>query len=169
MSDSSAGLLTEPIVDTSIADRLRAALPDDVDYVDFASARLVDERSEHLMVRQNTLEPIFNEFDTGVVISIWNDGGLGCAATADLSDAGLHRAVDTARSWAAVTAGCMVTTTPPLVRFPLTASPKHSAPGLSLATSGVQTSVTCRRAAPPEPASPGHSFPVCASCSEPCW
>jgi hypothetical protein len=39
MSDSSAGLLTEPIVDTSIADRLRAALPDYVDYVDYASRR----------------------------------------------------------------------------------------------------------------------------------
>jgi predicted Zn-dependent protease len=67
MRDSAAGLLTEPIVDTPIADRLRAALPNDVDY---ASARVVDERSEHLMVRQNTLEPIFNEFDTGVMISI---------------------------------------------------------------------------------------------------
>jgi predicted Zn-dependent protease len=110
MSDSTAGLLIEPIVDTSIANRLRAALPDDVDY---ASARVVDERSEHLMVRQNTLEPIFNEFDTGVMISIWNGGGLGYAATADLSEAGLRRAVDTACYWATVTAGSMVTATPP--------------------------------------------------------
>jgi hypothetical protein len=67
MSDSAAGLLNEPIVDTSIADRLRAVLPKDVDD---ASARAVDERSEHLMIGQNTLEPIFNEFDTGVMISI---------------------------------------------------------------------------------------------------
>ena len=65
------------------------------------------------MVRQNTLEPIFNEFDTGVMISIWNGGGLGYAATADLSDVGLRRAVDTARHWATVTAGSMVTATPP--------------------------------------------------------
>ena len=63
-------LLSAPLLDTSpIAERLTAALPTDVDY---ASARLFDERSEHLTVRQNNLEPIFNEFDTGVMISIWN-------------------------------------------------------------------------------------------------
>jgi hypothetical protein len=44
------------IESTALEDRLRAALPDDVDY---ASARLVDERSEHLSVRRNQLEPIF--------------------------------------------------------------------------------------------------------------
>jgi hypothetical protein len=31
-------------------------------------------------VRQNTLEPIFNGFDTGVMISILNGGVLGYAA-----------------------------------------------------------------------------------------
>jgi predicted Zn-dependent protease len=88
-------LLSAPLLDTSrIADQLKAALPTDVDY---ASARLLDERSEHLTVRQNNLEPIFNEFDTGVLISIWNGGGLGYAATADLSEAGLARAVERAR------------------------------------------------------------------------
>ena len=95
---------------SSIAERLRAALPTDVDY---ASARLVDERSERLTVRQNTLEPIANEFDTGVMISIWDGGGLGYAATADLSDTGLARAVETARRWATVTAGSMAVTAPP--------------------------------------------------------
>ncbi len=101
-------LLSAPLLDTSpIADRLKAALPTDVDY---ASARLFDERSEHLTVRQNNLEPIFNEFDTGVMISIWNDGGLGYAATADLSDAGLAKAVERARHWAGVTAGHLVGT-----------------------------------------------------------
>ena len=99
-------LLSAPLLDTSpIAERLTAALPTDVDY---ASARLFDERSEHLTVRQNNLEPIFNEFDTGVMISIWNGGGLGYAATADLSATGLDRAVERARYWAGVTAGHMV-------------------------------------------------------------
>ena len=104
-------LLDDRLIEsTTIADRLRAALPTDVDY---ASARLVDERSEHLTVRQHQLEPIYNAYDTGVMISIWNGGGLGYAATADLSDAGLAKAVAAARRWAAVTAGSMVTTTMP--------------------------------------------------------
>ena len=99
--------LSTPLLDNSpISQRLSAALPTDVDY---ASARLFDERSEHLTVRQNNLEPIFNEFDSGVMISIWNGGGLGYAATADLSAAGLDRAVERARYWADVTAGHMVT------------------------------------------------------------
>jgi len=87
MTASPSGTLSAALLDTSpIAERLQAALPTDVDY---ASARLFDERAEHLTVRQNTLEPIFNEFDTGVMISIWDGGGLGYAATADLTEAGL--------------------------------------------------------------------------------
>ncbi len=103
MTDTSA----EPSLGSSaIADRLAAALPADVDY---ASARLVDERTEHLTVLRHHLEPIHNDVDTGVMVSVWDGGGLGYAATADLSDAGLRRAVDRARHWAHVTAGMMVT------------------------------------------------------------
>ena len=98
------------IESTALEDRLRSALPSDVDY---ASARLVDERAEHLTVRRNQLEPIHTEFDTGVMITVWNGGGLGYAATTDLSDAGLSAAVDRARYWAGVTAGAMVTTAAP--------------------------------------------------------
>ncbi len=46
------------IESTALEDRLRAVLPNDVDY---ASARLVDERSEHLSVRRNQLEPMHTE------------------------------------------------------------------------------------------------------------
>jgi predicted Zn-dependent protease len=103
--------MTDLLIESrTLEDRLRSVLPTDVDY---ASARLVDERSEHLTVRRNQLEPIFNEFDTGVMIAVWNDGGLGYAATTDLSEAGLTAAVDQARAWAAVTAGSMVTTAAP--------------------------------------------------------
>jgi len=103
--------LAPPLIESpAIADRLRVALPTDVDH---ASARLVDERSEHLQVRRGELDPIHHQFDTGVMISIWENGGLGYAATPDLSDAGLARAVDRARHWAAVTAGSMAVTTPP--------------------------------------------------------
>jgi predicted Zn-dependent protease len=103
--------MTDLLIESSqLEELLRQALPTNVDY---ASARLVDERSEHLSVRQNKLEPIFNDFDTGVMISIWNGGGLGYAATADLSASGLAAAVAQARHWASVTADAMVTTTPP--------------------------------------------------------
>jgi predicted Zn-dependent protease len=107
MSEISLGALLDS---TSVADRLRSALPTDVDY---ASARLVDERSEHLTVRRHQLEPIHHDFDTGVMISIWNNGGLGYAATADLSNTGLAAAVDRALYWADTTAGSMVITAPP--------------------------------------------------------
>jgi predicted Zn-dependent protease len=77
--------MTDPLVESTVLeDRLRSVLPVDVDY---ASVRLVDERSEHLRVRRNELEPVFNEFDTGVMISIWAGGGLGYAATTDISEA----------------------------------------------------------------------------------
>ena len=103
--------MTDLLIESrAIEDRLRRALPSDVDY---ASARFHDERSEQLRVRRNELDPIFTEFDTGVMISIWHGGGLGYAATADLSDAGLAAAVERARYWASITAGTMVTTTPP--------------------------------------------------------
>ena len=98
------------IESTALEDRLRRVCRTDVDY---ASVRLVDERSERLNVRRNELEPVFNEFDTGVMFSIWNDGGLGYAATTDLSEAGLRGAVERARYWAGVTAGAMVTTAAP--------------------------------------------------------
>ncbi|MET0910908.1 MAG: DNA gyrase modulator, partial [Ilumatobacteraceae bacterium] len=103
--------MTDMLIESrTLEDRLRRVLPNDVDY---ASARLHDERSEHLRVRRNELEPIFTEFDTGVMISVWHGGGLGYAATSDLSEDGLELAVERARHWAAITAGSMVTTTPP--------------------------------------------------------
>ncbi|MGI9644130.1 MAG: TldD/PmbA family protein [Ilumatobacteraceae bacterium] len=98
------------IESTDLADRLRAALPSDAAY---ASARLVDERSEQLVVRRNQLEPIHNNLDSGVMISIWDHGGLGYAATADLSDRGIAAAVERARYWARTTAGAMVDSSPP--------------------------------------------------------
>lgn len=91
--------------------RLQSALPHDVDY---ASIRFVDEAAEYLAVRQNQLEPLRTVSDCGVMVSIWNDGGLGYAATSDLSVAGLAKAVEVARGWAAATAGSSVLNEPPL-------------------------------------------------------
>ncbi len=78
--------------------RLQHLLPDDVDY---ASARLVDERSTSLAVRDGVVQPVRTHLDTGVMITIWNAGGVGHAATSDLSDEGLRHALDGARAWAA--------------------------------------------------------------------
>jgi predicted Zn-dependent protease len=103
--------MTDLLIESpAIVDRLRRALPTDVAY---ASARLFDERSEYLKVRRNELEPIYNDLDTGVMISVWSGGGMGYAATADLSETGLAKAVDVARNWAAITAGATVATAPP--------------------------------------------------------
>jgi len=103
--------MTDLLIESqTFEDRLRTVLPTDVDY---ASARLVDERTEHLSVRRNQMEPVFSEFDTGVMITIWDGGGLGYSATTDLSEAGLTTAVERARYWAGITSGAMVTTAAP--------------------------------------------------------
>lgn len=96
----------------TLEERLRSALPTDVDH---ATIRLVDERSERLTVRQGTLEPVGNEFDLGVMVAIWDGGGLGYAATSDISDSGLRGAVERARHWAATTAGMAIEASPPPV------------------------------------------------------
>lgn len=82
--------------------RLSAALPADVEW---ASARLVAERSEHLSVRRGVVEPVRTGADLGVMITVWHRGGCGYGATSDLTDDGLSQAVAAARRWAEVTAG----------------------------------------------------------------
>lgn len=96
----------------TLEDRLRVVMPTDVDH---ATIRLVDERTERLTVRQGTLEPVGNEFDLGVMVSVWDRGGLGYAATSDISEAGLRAAVDRARHWATVTAAMAIDASPPPV------------------------------------------------------
>ena len=97
---------------TTLEDRLRLVLPTDVDH---ATIRLVDERAERLTVRQGTLEPVGNEFDLGVMVSVWDGGGLGYAATSDITEAGLRSAVEQARHWATVTAALAIDASPPPV------------------------------------------------------
>ncbi|MBT5850113.1 MAG: TldD/PmbA family protein [Acidimicrobiaceae bacterium] len=92
-------------------ERLLAALPADADY---ASARHVVERSSRLEVRNGVVEPSSTAHDEGVMFSVWTDAGAGYAATSDLSDEGLARAVEQARGWAATTAGRTVIDSPAL-------------------------------------------------------
>lgn len=103
--------MTQPSTIELLEPRLRDALPTDVTY---ASIRFVDEAAEYLSVRQNQLEPLRTTADSGVMVSIWNGGGLGYAATSDLSPAGLAAAVTSARGWAAATAGSSMVSEPPL-------------------------------------------------------
>jgi len=84
-----------------IVERFHAIAPP----VDFCSLRFVQTRSEHLAVRQNILQPVSTAEDAGVMITIVDNGGLGYAGTSDLTENGLRRAAEHARSWARQSAG----------------------------------------------------------------
>ena len=77
--------------------------------VDFCSLRLVHSRAEQLEVRQGVLQPIQRADDRGAMLTVHHKGGIGYAATADLSEAGLRDALGRAEYWAGKTAGRAVT------------------------------------------------------------
>jgi predicted Zn-dependent protease len=66
----------------------------------YCAARLVEERSERIVVRQDVLEPVASEVDIGAMITVVHGGGYGYAATSDLTESGLRAAVERARGWA---------------------------------------------------------------------
>jgi predicted Zn-dependent protease len=72
------------------------------------TVRAVDETSETLSVRQDVAEAPQRSRDAGVMVSVAAAGGLGHAATADLSEAGLADAFARARRMAEAVAGRMV-------------------------------------------------------------
>ncbi|WP_127997548.1 TldD/PmbA family protein [Piscinibacter defluvii] len=72
------------------------------------SLRAVRERTEQLIVRQDVPEAPQRGLDEGVMVSVAHAGGLGHAATADLSEAGLAQAFERARRLAQAAAGHMV-------------------------------------------------------------
>jgi predicted Zn-dependent protease len=94
-----------------LLERFTAVLPEDVDY---CSIRYSDERGEHLSVRQGVVQPVVTSADAGVMVTVWDGGGLGYAATSDLTSDGVRRAVEQARRWARITAGISVLATSPL-------------------------------------------------------
>ncbi len=67
--------------------------------VDFCSLRYLVQHSEILTVRQNIAQPPIHHYDEGVMITIINKGGLGYAATSDLSETGLRQAMIKATQW----------------------------------------------------------------------
>jgi predicted Zn-dependent protease len=68
--------------------------------VDFWSLRVVEERTERTQVRQGIAEPPSFERDLGAMVTVIHEGGLGYAATSDVSASGLATAVSEARTWA---------------------------------------------------------------------
>lgn len=72
---------------------------------DYCSLRLVRERTESLSVRQNVLQPVCTLEDMGAMVTVFEGGGMGYAATSDLTASGLQRAAEQAQGWARQSAG----------------------------------------------------------------
>jgi predicted Zn-dependent protease len=79
----------------------RAAAP----AVDFCALRFVEETSEYLAIRQDVAEPPQLAVSRGAMVTVIDKGGLGYAATSDLSRTGIAEALDRARNYAKLTAG----------------------------------------------------------------
>lgn len=71
----------------------------------FCSLRVEHQQDELIQVRQGVLQPIRTFEDEGAMVTRIDGGGLGYAATSDLSPSGLRGAVERASQWAAATAG----------------------------------------------------------------
>src|SRR5919109_4865463 len=87
-------------MDARLAERFRPAVPP----VDFCALRYVRERSEYLDVRQDILQPVATSEDSGAMLTVYAGGGMGYAATSDLSLSGLRRAAAQAHDWARLSA-----------------------------------------------------------------
>src|SRR4029450_12604676 len=85
----------------SVAARFRGVAP----AADFYSLRVIDERNEHLSVRRGVVQAPHVTYDSGAMITVWCDGGVGYAATSDLTPAGLRDAGERAVQWARRSAG----------------------------------------------------------------
>ena len=81
--------------------RFREIAPD----VDCCSLRYQSESGESVAVRANVLQPVSDHTDAGAMITVAHGGGLGYAATSDLTTSGLAEAARRAKSWAERSAG----------------------------------------------------------------
>jgi predicted Zn-dependent protease len=72
----------------------------------FCSLRFMREKDQVLSVRQDVPQPAHCAEDAGAMITVIDDGGLGYAATSDLSPAGLAEACGRAKRWARTTSAC---------------------------------------------------------------
>ncbi|MGE3497742.1 MAG: TldD/PmbA family protein [Candidatus Binatia bacterium] len=104
-----------PSVDLDIvAARFRAVAP----AVAHCALRVVDERDEHLSVRRGIVQPPHVDYDTGAMVTVWDRGGVGYAATSDLTASGLRAACRRATAWARATAASHVLRTLPPAPVP---------------------------------------------------
>ena len=85
----------------AVAARFRAVVP----AVEFASLRVVDGRDERLAVRRGVVQPPHVTYDSGAMVTVWHQGGVGYAGTSDLTANGLREAALRARQWAQQSAG----------------------------------------------------------------
>jgi len=85
----------------TIESSFRAAAP----AVGFCALRFVEETSEFLQVRQDVAEPPRLAESRGAMLTVIDKGGLGYAATSDLSPAGIAEAMRRAHDLARLTAG----------------------------------------------------------------
>lgn len=81
-------------------ENFRAAAP----RAEFWSLRLVRQRTETLWVRRGVLQPVTVREDAGAMLLLRQGGGMGYAATCDLSREGLRRAAGEAEGWAGLSA-----------------------------------------------------------------
>lgn len=86
-------------------DQLRKQFMEVAPKADYASLRFVREKNETISVRQNVLQPVVTSEDMGVMITVHDGGGMGYAATSDLTTEGLRLASNQAHEWAKRTAG----------------------------------------------------------------
>lgn len=92
---------------TAIADiaaRFAAVAP----ACDAWSIRVMRSRSESLSVTRGIVDPVSLGDDLGAMVTVQAKGGVGYAATSDISSAGLKAAGRAARAWAECVAGRMV-------------------------------------------------------------
>ena len=85
------------LIPADLEQRFREALPVGLDY---ASLRVLSEGSSTLALRRGVLQPFSESIDCGAMVTVHHQGGLGYAATPDLSIAGLRRAFARATEWA---------------------------------------------------------------------
>jgi predicted Zn-dependent protease len=74
----------------------------------FVSLRLLEQRSERLRMRQGLMLPAEQEDDVGLMATALVDGGIGYAATSDVSERGVAEAIERATRWAERTAASAV-------------------------------------------------------------
>lgn len=84
----------------SIIDEFKQLAPK----VDYWSLRLVLERSEHISVRENVVQPPHINQHHGAYISLIDGDGFAYAATSELNHRGFSRAVEQALVWAKLSA-----------------------------------------------------------------